>query len=64
MPETGGNAALYINPNNADELCNAMQAVAADIELRNKMIAKGITHALKFTPQNTAAAVMNLYQSL
>lgn len=64
MPETGGDAALYINPNNADELCNAMQVVAADIDLRNKMIAKGIAHALKFTPQNTAAAVMNLYQSL
>jgi glycosyltransferase involved in cell wall biosynthesis len=64
MPETGGDAALYVNPTNADEMANAMHTVAADTDLRNKMIAKGIAHALKFTPQKTAEAVMNLYKSL
>ena len=64
MPETGGDAALYVNPANVDEMANAMQTVAADIDLRKKMIAKGIAHALKFTPQKTAESVMNLYKSL
>ena len=64
MPETGGDAALYVNPNNVEEMVNAMQTVASDTDLRNKMISKGIAHALKFTPQKTAESVMNLYKSL
>ena len=64
MPETGGDAALYVNPGNVYEMANAMHTVAADIELRNKMIVKGIAHASKFTQQKTTEAVMNLYQSV
>lgn len=64
MPETGGDAALYVNPGSADEMANAMQLVATDIDLRNNMIAKGLLHAQKFSQQRTAEAVMNLYQSL
>jgi glycosyltransferase involved in cell wall biosynthesis len=64
MPETGGDAAWYVNPNDADEIANAMKTIAADTTLSNSMIDKGIIHAEKFSTQNTARAVMSLYQSL
>lgn len=64
MPETGGDAALYINPDNENELAAAMLAVASDTALRNSMIEKGMAHAQKFTQQKCAAAVMDVYKSL
>jgi len=64
MPETGGDAALYVNPDSAGELAIAMQTIATDTDLKNKMTGKGILHAQKFSQQKTAEAVMNLYTSL
>ena len=64
LPETGGNAAIYINPENENELALAMEAVANNTELRTGMIEKGITHALNFTKQRCAEAVMNVYKTL
>jgi len=64
MPETGGDAALYINPDNENELAAAMLAVASNTALRNSMIEKGMAHAQKFTQQKCAAAVMDVYKSL
>ncbi|MFZ1784298.1 MAG: glycosyltransferase family 1 protein [Ferruginibacter sp.] len=64
MPETGGDAALYINPNHPEEIAAAMKRVSTDTELRKQMIEKGMVHAEKFSPKNTAETVMKLYQSL
>lgn len=64
MPETGGNAARYINPLDADEMANAMMDIATNKSLRQDMISKGLLHAANFTPEKTAAAVMKLYEQL
>lgn len=64
MPETGGDAAYYINPHNVDEMVHAMQQVATDTNLRADMISKGLVHAANFVPEKCAAAVMQVYQSV
>ncbi len=64
LPETGGNAALYVNPADENEMAAAMQSVVNDTVLRTNMIQKGITQALNFTQQKCAEAVMNVYKSL
>lgn len=64
LPETGGNAALYINPANETELADAMRSVANDDALKNSMIEKGIVHATNFTQQKCAGAVMDVYKKL
>jgi glycosyltransferase involved in cell wall biosynthesis len=64
LPETGGNAALYVNPSDEKELAAAMQSIAMDNNLRDSMIEKGILHSLNFTPQKCAASVMHVYESL
>lgn len=64
LPETGGDAAFYIDPDNADAIADAMQQVATNNSLRESMIVKGLLHANKFTPANCAAHVMQVYESL
>jgi len=64
LPETGGDAALYIDPYNYEDIAAAMQRIAGDEQLRKSMTEKGIAHARKFTAQACAANVMAVYQSL
>jgi glycosyltransferase involved in cell wall biosynthesis len=64
MPETGGDAAFYVNPLNPEEISDAMLQMADNEQLRLNMVQKGWQHAQKFTQQNCAAAVMNVYRNL
>jgi glycosyltransferase involved in cell wall biosynthesis len=64
MPETGGNAAYYVNPLNENEMAKAMLDVATNQQLRVEMIAKGWNHAQNFTQQKCAEEVMKVYESL
>src|SRR5690606_15658153 len=42
MPEVGGDAVLYVNPNSVEEIALAMSELAANQELRISMIEKGL----------------------
>ena len=64
MPETAGDAALFVNPNSVEEMTIAMQNIITDNNLRNKLITNGIAHALKFSQQKCAQAVMSVYKNL
>ncbi len=43
MPEVAGNAALFVQPNNINEIATAMNELIINDELRNDLIAKGKT---------------------
>jgi len=62
LPETGGDAAYYIDPVSIDELSKAILTVSFNDILRRQMIQKGIAHAQKFTPGICAANVMKVYE--
>ncbi|MFI5131954.1 MAG: glycosyltransferase family 4 protein [Chitinophagales bacterium] len=64
LPETGGDAAYYVNPNSAEEIAEGMRRVYADKDLRESMKEKGWKHAQNFTQQKCAASVMNIYREL
>lgn len=64
MPETGGDAALYIDPFDDKALAEKMRIVAEDQTLAAAMVEKGYAHAKKFSPGKCAAAVMNVYKEL
>ncbi len=64
LPETGGNAALYIDPTSVDELAEAILQVSVDDSLRLQMSSRGILHAQKFAPKLCAANVMKVYEDL
>ena len=64
MPETGGDAALYIDPFDDKTLAEKMKAVAGNTELRASMIEKGFAHAQNFTVEKCTAAVMEVYRKI
>lgn len=64
LPETGGDAAYYIDPYSPTEIADSMLKVYFDRELVKNMIAKGLKHALKFTPQKCSDEVMQVYLRL
>jgi glycosyltransferase involved in cell wall biosynthesis len=64
LPEAGGDAAYYVNPDNAAEIAEGMRRIYTDKDLTATMKEKGWRHALKFSPDKYAAAVMNVYKNL
>ncbi len=62
--ETGGNAALYVDPLNPAAIAEAMEQVAGNGTLVEGMKEKGILHAQNFTVPKCAEAVMNVYENL
>jgi len=57
LPEIGGDAALYADPGNPDEISEAMIRVATDKEFRHSMVKKGYDQSLKFNWDDTARSV-------
>jgi glycosyltransferase involved in cell wall biosynthesis len=64
LPEVGGNAALYFDAENAEELACLMIRVATDAELRSQMISQGAVQAQKFTYAESAERILNLYEKM
>jgi glycosyltransferase involved in cell wall biosynthesis len=62
--ETGGEAALYVNPNNIEEVIYAIYKLVNDSELQKNLIEKGKHQIKKFSSDVIAKEIMNLYLSL
>lgn len=64
MPETGGDAARYIDPYNEDGMAEAIMEITTRQDVRHAMIERGLLHAASFTPEACAAKVMQVYEEL
>ena len=64
LPETGGNAAYYVDPYKPGEIAEGMWKLISDNKLVEEMKTKGLLHAQKFTPQKCAEPVMQVYLRL
>jgi glycosyltransferase involved in cell wall biosynthesis len=64
LPETGGDAAYYVNPENANEIAEAMEKLLSDENLRDRMKAEGLLHAQQFTLEKCTQSVMDVYKLL
>lgn len=64
MPETAGNAALYINPKDENRLAGHLLDIVSDNNLSEQLIEKGYIQAEKFSEKNCAIAVMDVYKQL
>lgn len=62
--EAGGNSSFYIDPNNVDELIDALNKVLTDHELRKKMIDDGVLWADNFSEDKITTNLMNVYTYL
>ncbi len=64
MPEVAGDAALYVNPFNIDEISQALWKMASDGSLRKHLIEKARTQKLKFSWQKTAEKVWQAIEQI
>ena len=54
MPEFGGNAPIYINPKNSNEIFKKIKNVLNDENLKKKMAKKSLEQAYKFSVSKSA----------
>jgi glycosyltransferase involved in cell wall biosynthesis len=64
LPETGGDAAYYIDPYSTKDMADGLRAVANNHSLRQGLVEKGTVHAEKFSRINCAAHVSDVYKSV
>jgi len=61
LPEVAGNAALLVDPLNAQEIATAMQRVLQEEDLRRRMVHDGQRRAASFSWQETARMTREVY---
>lgn len=64
IPEVVGDAGILINPYNVDELCNSMENVLEDKNLRNELINRSLKRSKEFSWLKAAENTLNAYRSI
>jgi len=64
LPETVGNAAIQVDPDNLEELAHEMERVLSDKSLRNNLITMGMKHAASHTWKKAAAKLINVFADI
>lgn len=62
MPEIGGDAVLYANPNDVDDLAKQMMLIYKDEKLRTALIEKGFVQAKQFSWDVSAVKLWELIE--
>ncbi len=62
--EVGGKASLYVNPNEPDEIGEALKKVLTDEALQETMKKEGLEHAKKFSEEEVAKNTMGVYKEV
>jgi glycosyltransferase involved in cell wall biosynthesis len=64
LPEVGGDAAIYADPENSEEFANALYRVFTDRDLRTDLIEKGRVNTQRFKWGNAAKETVAIYQEI
>jgi glycosyltransferase involved in cell wall biosynthesis len=64
LPETGGEAALYVDPSSPESIAGAMKRVQNNEDLRREMIILGHRQAENFTLEKCTDEVMRVYKKM
>jgi glycosyltransferase involved in cell wall biosynthesis len=64
LPETVGNTAIQVDPDNPEKLAHEMERVLSDQSLRNNLITKGMKHAASHTWEKAAAKLLNVFADI
>ena len=64
MPEVGGDAAYYVNPNKTESIVKAMHNVSTDDHLRQEMIKKGKKRVNYFSWDNTGNHIYEMLKKI
>jgi glycosyltransferase involved in cell wall biosynthesis len=64
LPEVGGDAVIYIDPTNEEDLLKSINQIAMSEKKRGEMRRKGFLQAKKFSYNKSARKLLELYSSL
>ncbi len=64
LPEAGGNAALYVDPKDTDDISKNMQKLLDDKELRSELVKKGKEQIKKFSWQQSAKDTLKVLEEV
>ncbi len=64
MPEVGGEAALYVNPQDPADIAQGVVQAVEDSALRAALVQKGLVRASEFTWRRTAEATLAVYEEV
>jgi glycosyltransferase involved in cell wall biosynthesis len=64
LPEIGGDACLYFNPEDIEQMADTLRKICYDSTLREDLIRKGTERARLFTWEKSARAALAAYQSV
>ena len=64
LPEVGGDAALYFDPRNPEQLARHLAAMLASSEMRQQFREKGLQRARQFTWQDSVKKHMDVYRQV
>ncbi len=64
LPEVGGDAALYIDPENVSDIASKMEKLLKDNDLRQELIRKGKKQMEKFSWENSATQTLKVLEEV
>jgi glycosyltransferase involved in cell wall biosynthesis len=64
LPEVAGNAALLVDPLDADSIAGGLSRLAADAGLREELIQRGLERAREFTWETAVERTWAVYNEL
>jgi glycosyltransferase involved in cell wall biosynthesis len=64
LPEVGGDAALYFDPQEPEEIAAAMSRIVSDDILRRQMVASGLSRASEFSWERTASLTLEVIREV
>ena len=64
MPEIAGDAALYVDPYQPEEIARQTEKILSDPHLRKDLIAKGEKNALRFNWMDSVTNLIEIYKRL
>lgn len=62
MPEVCGDAAMYVNPSDVNDIATKMHVLLTNIDLQKELILKGLEQVKKFTWEKTAKKYKNIFE--
>jgi len=64
LPEVGGQAAMYFNPENADQIADTLDRLQSDVELRHELREAGKEQARCFSWERAAQETLSVYRQV
>ncbi len=64
LPEAGGDAAVYFDPENVEDIKKSLESIIQNSELRDKLIKKGYEQIKKFSWEKTARKTLRILEDV